>query len=472
MSYDLIICGTGFASSFFLQRWMQRRPKDRVLVLERGFNEDFTDQIAGRRNSKVDGAALFRRSGLKNKDWLFTVGLGGGSNCWWGQTPRMLPEDFSLRAQFGVGYDWPIGYDELELYYEQAEALIGVAGPLKAPYPRSNPCPQPPHNLSGFDRAMMSVFPDGWFGCPTGRASRSTEHRGACCANGVCGLCPVDAKFRIMNEMAELYDPGKENLTLRTGTEVTHLDIEGGRATKVYWRDSKGEGSARGEVIFLGMNAAFNPHILAKSGDSSPLLGRRLNEQASRKILIDFEQVDGFNGGTHITGLGFMFYRGEQRRRRGSVMIENYNAPALLRSEKGKWTSRVILKLVAENIPEDHNQVLSTGDIPELYFRDHSEYAKRALNEVPEELMGMLGKISRIENFWIDSEIAPSEGHINGTTVMSDDPEDGVVDHGLRHHRIANLIVGGSGVFPSAPPTNPSLTIAALSLRSADLLLT
>jgi choline dehydrogenase-like flavoprotein len=26
----------------------------------------------------------------------------------------MLPEDFELHSRYGVGRDWPVGYDELE----------------------------------------------------------------------------------------------------------------------------------------------------------------------------------------------------------------------------------------------------------------------------------------------------------------------------------------------------------------------
>lgn len=469
MSYELIVCGTGFASSFFLKKWLEKHPTSRALVLERGAREDYADQLAKRRNSSVDSSALFKAGGLSGKEWLFTVGLGGGSNCWWGQTPRMWPEDFELKSRFGVGFDWPIGYDDLASYYQEAEGLIKVSGPDLAPYPRSGPCPLPAHNLSGFDRRMVELFPEHWVAAPTARASIPTKHRGSCCATGVCGLCPVDAKFRVMNELATLYDANPQ-IELRLGAEVVAVDVEGGRATGVTWREAGSERSARGDLVFLGLNALFNPFVLRRSGDESPLVGRRLNEQASLKISVDFADIEGFNGGTHITGLGYMFYGGEQRRRRGSVLIENYNAPARLRSESGKWASRAVMKIVAENIPEDRNEVRVGEQGPVAWFEDHSDYAKRALLEVPDELVTLLDRASPVERFSVDSEFASSEGHIVGTTVMATSADDGVVDGLLRHHRIANLVVGGSGAFPSAPGTNPSLTIAALSLRSADLL--
>lgn len=470
MSYDLIVCGTGFASTFFLYKWLQKRPGSRVLVLERGPREEHAEQVARKSNTSVDSSSLFTRSGLHSKDWLFTIGLGGGSNCWWAQTPRMWEEDFELKSRYGVGFDWPIGYSDLEDYYDEAEILMQVAGPTDAPYPRKGACPQPPHKLSAFDLAMIAAFPGEWTAAPSARTSIGTNARPACCASGVCGICPIDAKFRVMNEMASLYD-GSPRITLKTDAEVLAVEIEGGQARGVRWREHGNEHTAYGDLVFLGMNALFNAHVLVQSGDTSPLTGRRLVEQASLKIMVDFESVKNFDGGTHITGLGYMFYGGEQRRNRASCLIENYNAPALLRSEKGRWRSRALMKIVAENLPDNRNRVISDDPAkPVVHFEDHSDYAKRALVEVPKELIALLARISPVEAVHLDSEIAASEGHIQGTTVMSKDPSQGVVDAVLRHHRISNLLVGGAGAFPTSPCANPSLTISALSLRSADLL--
>jgi len=60
--------------------------------------------------------------------------------------------------------------------------------------------------------------------------------------------------------------------------------------------------------------------------------------------------------------------------------------------------------------------------------------------------------------------------HHLGTTRMSADPRRGVVDANCRLHGVDNLYVAGSSVFPSAGHANPTLTIAAMSLRLADYL--
>ena len=58
--------------------------------------------------------------------------------------------------------------------------------------------------------------------------------------------------------------------------------------------------------------------------------------------------------------------------------------------------------------------------------------------------------------------------HHMGTTRMSSDPRRGVTDARARVHGIANLYVAGSSLFPTSGWANPTLTIAALSLRIAD----
>lgn len=58
--------------------------------------------------------------------------------------------------------------------------------------------------------------------------------------------------------------------------------------------------------------------------------------------------------------------------------------------------------------------------------------------------------------------------HHMGTTRMSLDPSDGVVDPDGKVHGVRGLFVAGSSVFPSARNRNPTLTIVALALRLAD----
>lgn len=73
---------------------------------------------------------------------------------------------------------------------------------------------------------------------------------------------------------------------------------------------------------------------------------------------------------------------------------------------------------------------------------------------------------------WLSQQGGPPEvcgtSHHMGTTRMSDDPRQGVVDHQCKVHGIDNLYVVGSSVFPTGGWAFPTFTIVALSLRLAE----
>ena len=58
--------------------------------------------------------------------------------------------------------------------------------------------------------------------------------------------------------------------------------------------------------------------------------------------------------------------------------------------------------------------------------------------------------------------------HHMGTTRMSNSFSDGVVDTDCKVYCTSNLFVAGSSIFPVSGYANPTLTIAALTIRLAD----
>lgn len=58
--------------------------------------------------------------------------------------------------------------------------------------------------------------------------------------------------------------------------------------------------------------------------------------------------------------------------------------------------------------------------------------------------------------------------HHMGTTRMSDDPKNGVVDANCKIHGLANLFVAGASCYVTGAAPNPTLTLIALSLRLSD----
>lgn len=58
--------------------------------------------------------------------------------------------------------------------------------------------------------------------------------------------------------------------------------------------------------------------------------------------------------------------------------------------------------------------------------------------------------------------------HHMGTTRMSDDPKQGVVDRNCKVHGIDNLYIAGASCYVTAAAVNPTLTLIALTIRLAD----
>ena len=61
-------------------------------------------------------------------DWWRSRMLGGRTNHWGRISLRNGPYDFKPQARDGLGFDWPIGYEDLAPYYDKVELLIGVYG--------------------------------------------------------------------------------------------------------------------------------------------------------------------------------------------------------------------------------------------------------------------------------------------------------------------------------------------------------
>jgi choline dehydrogenase-like flavoprotein len=467
-TFDVIVIGTGFGSSFYLRKYLQHAGPDvRVLVLERGAAHTTEWQVARKRNSEIDYNTAYIKQGLADKAWRFNIGFGGGSNCWVACTPRLMPNDFRLKSVYGVGRDWPVDYDEMEPFYQEAEEIMEISGSADGtPFPRSKPYPQPPHRFTDPDRLIKAAFPDAWFPQPTARARVSTATRPACCANSICHLCPISAKFTIANSLGDMYrDP---RITLLLQAEALVIETSGGTATGVVYRKDGVETTARGDLVVLGANAMFNPFIMAKSGLDHPMLGRYLHEQISTNVTVYLDGVDNFQGSTAITGHGYMFYDGPHRSRHGACLIEGFNRP-FFRNEPGRWRQIMQLKCIIEDLPQEHNKVsvsLADSSKPVVRFEAHSDYAMRGIAALDELLPKLLAALP-VERFKIDNYLNPTEAHIQGTTVMGDDPADSVIDRNMVHHRVRNLLVMGSGAFPTGAPANPTLTISALALRAA-----
>ncbi len=485
-SYDVVVVGTGFSSSFFLMGLLKTLPQSaRIIVLESGNWTEHSQRVEAAR--VVDGAPnggpvqeaaantlsqeRYRQSGDPHKKWLFTVAFGGGSNCWWSNVPRFLPADFEMKSRFGVGQDWPVSYDDVAPYYDEVEAAMSLAGPSAPwPYPRSTPYAQPQHRFSDADRLLKAAYPDSFFAVPTARARVPTPGRNVCCSNGVCHLCPVNAKFTIQNGLMSVYKDPRVEVLLQA--EVIGVETAAGVARGARYVFNGAERTVSADIVALGTNALFNPIILQRSGINHPILGRGLHEQVGLTAEVFLKGVNCFNGSTSVTGHSYLLYKDEERRRQmAACLIETWNV-GQLRTERGRWQQVLPVRMVFEVLPEKENYVAfdpAVPDRPLMHYATHSEYTDKAIARAAEDLAKVMAPLP-VERIEMRPMIEPSEAHIIGTTPMGNDPATSIVDRDSRHHQFRDLIVLGSGTFPQGGPSNPTLTLSALALRAANRL--
>lgn len=466
-SFDLVVIGSGFGSAFYLHRILERDASKRILVLEWGKHHPHDWQIDQDRNTDIDPTSTYSTN--SDKPWNFTIGLGGGTNCWYAQTPRFHPADFKLRSLYGVGADWPISYDELEPHYVAAETIMGISGDerMAAVLPRSAPFPQPPHRMTAPDRLMAAAQPNRHFTMPTARARVATPQRGACCASFRCSLCPANAKFTLNNGLMEIFDHPAVSLALEA--KVMRLETTGSAVRSAVVEVGGREIRVAGDRFVLGANAIHSPAILLRSGMDHGPTGKGLHESYGCHVEALLSGLDNFDGSTITTGLNYGLYDGAHRRDGGAALVYFDNRWTHgMRPIPGRWRQTLPLMIVTEDLLEDENAVSVGPDgAPVVTYKGPAAYAvrgqERALAKLPELLRPL-----PVEDIIFRSQ-RPTESHLQGTLRMGSDPRTSVVDRSQIHHRWRNLTVVGTSVFSTCSAANPSLTAAALSLRAASL---
>ena len=158
-----------------------------------------------------------------------------------------IPEGSSLA-------DWPIGYDDLAPYYQQAEWEIGVCGDaaqmVHLPrYEKPYPMQPMPVTLQG-QTMRRGAAALGWATNPVPLLINSTEYNGrpGCihCQHCVGFACPVDAKNGTQNTMIAR-GLASGNCTLVSEAMVERITMSAaGRVTGVaYFADDERDRSER-----------------------------------------------------------------------------------------------------------------------------------------------------------------------------------------------------------------------------------
>jgi quinoprotein glucose dehydrogenase len=516
---DICVIGSGITAAVVAEKLSEERDV-RIVVVEAG---DETVPLAERAAHRARFVAYGENPwGRDHIDGMTADGIqsrsmqvGGLAMHWGGVTPRFSPEDFRVKSLYGVGYDWPVTYEELEPFYYEAERRIGVAGEQGPPEldPRANPFPMPAlpltYNLGLLKRWTDSAGIAMW-SQPSAKNSVAYAGRAVCCRNDTCSpICPVGAKYSPDFTWTKLRASKRVELVPRT--LVRRIVVEAGsdriaRAEAVR-RDRGGLAGSpvhfRAKTFVVAAGYAWSPHLLLLSRSSRFPNGIANRSGAVGKYMTGHRNVfafvklpmrlyPGMNEQHSLVTKQFMrpgrldrYVRHDLRVWESSVgrrpRLKGDDGAVMLgdeiladwRRRSGEGTARV--RAYYDVIP-DRESALTLNDAaknaygdpqPKLAFRDSPDsVALRAHTE--DTIKALFQRMARAGNGEIiRSGVDDFQDHPAGGCRMGDDPATSVVDGYGRSHDHENLFVVGAPTCVSGGCANATLTFLAVALRQA-----
>jgi len=525
ISADVIIIGSGISGALMGARLTAAGVK--VAILEAGSPVDRSTAVENFWNAVIkvpecpypptpqamhpissDMDFWYKQAGKDKFQSTYLKQVGGTTWHWLGTCLRFLPRDFSLKTSYGRGVDWPISYNELEPFYGKAEQEIGVSGDSNEALgaPRSTAYPMPNIPQTYLDKHYVKALAGTKYqvrSTPQGRNSADRGQRPACCGNASCiPVCPVQAKYDATVHIGQFQKNGG---ALHAETTATFIEVgDQGIITGIrFRRRDNSEGRAVGQVYVLAAHAIETPRLLLNSrqpkapngvANRSDQVGRNLMDHPTQlSWALSNDPVWPYRGPLSTSGIENL-RDGAFRRQRPAFRIEIGNdgwswptgAPVstasdmanqgmtgkALDAELVRVTSRHIrLASLTEQLPDPENRVTLDPDtkdfygvpVPRITYRldDFTRAGLAAARRAHDDIFDRLGTTGTTH-----SPDFQGAGHIIGTARMGRDPRHSVVDRTLNCHDHPNMFILGSTVFPTSATGNPTLTIAALSLRA------
>ena len=397
---------------------------------------------------------------------------------------RYRAEDFApLRHIGGTTPGWPIPYDEIEPHYQAAETLYQVRGslgddPTEPRHSGTYPFPPVPHEPDIADLARRLTAQGLHPGpLPLGVDIDLWLQGGAVTFDGF----PNTRGGKMDAETIGLAEALKHpNVTLITGARVTRLVADGRRITAVEYLHGGKPETLIAPLICLCAGAVKSAALLLASADADHPTGlANRSDQVGRNFMNhNISAVIGFNplrrnrsvyektiqmndwyltGGPNGEPLGNVQMLG---RITGDIMAAETGMPLAL----ARWVAdhSVHLMTMSEDLPNPESRVMLQDGQVMLKWQRSNWQAHQALNARLKSVLRRAGwPLVMTKTF---EKRTPS--HQCGTARMGADPATSVVNADCRSHDHDNLYIVDASVLPTSAAANPSLTIAALALRS------
>jgi choline dehydrogenase-like flavoprotein len=420
---------------------------------------------------------------------------------------------------FAEGYDYPM--ERVPLSYsdqELAKKVNGMkvdfgSGPLgltvrsypagRNSVPRGNYLP-----VTAVDRR-----PDGTL-MPTYLGQR-------CAGNTSCTpICPIQAKYNAGKSLAQA-DRGKLQVLAQAVASKINIDTASGTVQSITYQRYDAAGhtvhQATGRVYILAAHAVENAKLMLASdlGGQSNLVGKTLMDHPALYAWgLAPEPVGAYRGPLSTAGVedfragsfrgahaAFRFDVGNDGWRSttgapdksvtGAVTQQKLFGSKLRQYLAATLPRHVRFSLAVEQLPDPANGVSIDPNSrdplgnprPVIHYRI-DEYTLKgmvAATKVYQQMFkqaGIADCTGSSDSLWFPSVQYGSTtfhyhgmGHFSGTHAMGTNSRDSVVDGYQRSWEHRNLFLIGSGSFPTMGTSNPTLTLAALTIRTAEHLI-
>jgi choline dehydrogenase-like flavoprotein len=404
---------------------------------------------------------------------------------------------------------WPIGYDEMEPYYTQAERLYQVHGARgedptdpspSAPYPHPAVSHEPRIQQLAEDFARQGLRP---FHTPLGvMLDEGDPRRSRCIRCDTCDgfPCLVQAKS---DAQVVCVDPALQypTVSLATAAYVDRLETSpsGREVTGVVVRRNGVLERYTADIVIVACGAINSAALLLRSANDrhpnglangSDLVGRHYMGHVNSVLMAVSRCPNPTVFQKTLSVNDFYFGADDWRYPMGHISFVgkldgitlSAGAPAIAPGFTLDLMAAHSLDfwLTSEDLPDPENRVTvnRSGEVVLKYTPNNEEGHKRLRRKLESLMQAQracpihgrdchVGLFSR--NLFVGQRI-PLAGvaHQNGTIRFGSDPRTSVLDRDCRAHEVDNLYVVDASFFPSSGAVNPALTIIANALRVGD----
>ncbi|MFQ5704488.1 MAG: GMC oxidoreductase [Gemmatimonadales bacterium] len=513
---DICIIGSGITAALIAEKITGERDAHIVVVEAGDDNPPLEQRYAKRERYLQYGESPWPNDHIEGQTshniQSRSMQVGGLAMHWGGVTPRFSPEDFRIKSLYGLGDDWPIDYQALDPFYQEAEERMGVSGeqgPANLD-PRSKPYPLPPLPLS-YNLELLKTWAENadipFWSQPSAKNSVPYAGRSVCCRNDTCfPICPVGAKYSPDFTWNRLRAERRVELITRTLVRrlvpgVSTERIERAVALDRDRPDEPVEFHAKTFVVAAGY--AWTPHLLLLStstrfprgiANSSGLVGKYMagHRNLNAFIQLPMKLYPGMNGQHSLVSKKFMrpgilkeYVRHDLRiwestfgseprlvDDSGLIMLgDDVLRDWRLRTQHG--TARVrayydVLPARESTLTLDPSKRNHWGDpIPRIKFRD-SDASRNLRSHTESEIRHLFTQMARAGNGkTIAVHTSEFQDHPSGGCRMGSSPDSSVCDSFGRTHDHENLFVVGAPTCVTGGCANGTLTFVALGLKSA-----